>query len=157
MAEVTPFLWFDDEAESALAFYTSLLPESEIVSVRRYPDGDPLLAGKVAHAHARIAGADYFAMDAGPQYRFTPALSLYVSCADQEEVDRIWNAFVEEGAEEMPCGWLTDRWGLSWQIIPERLIALLRDPDAERAARATGALLTMRRIDIAAVENAARE
>jgi predicted 3-demethylubiquinone-9 3-methyltransferase (glyoxalase superfamily) len=154
MAEVTPFLWFDDDAEQAVAFYTSLLPGSEIVSLRRFPDGDPLTAGKVAHVHFRLGGADYFAMDGGPQYPFTPAVSLYVACADQAETDRYWDAFVQAGGAEQPCGWLTDRWGVSWQIIPDRLLELLRDPDPARAQRATEAMLTMRRIDLAAVEAA---
>lgn len=155
MARVTPFLWFDDDAEAAISFYTSLIPGSEVVSLHRYPDADPLMAGKVAHAHFRIADVDYFAIDAGPQYSFTPAVSLYVACADQAETDRYWHAFIDGGGQEQPCGWLTDRWGVSWQIIPDRLIELIRDPDSGRAARATQAMLTMRRIDIAAVEAAA--
>ena len=115
----------------------------------------PGLAGKVMHAHFRLAGADYFAMDAGPQFPFTAAVSLYVACASQSEVDRYWDALIADGGQEQPCGWLVDRWGLSWQIIPDRLIQLIRDPDPERSHRAVQAMLGMTRIDIAALEDAA--
>lgn len=155
MSTVTPFFWFDDDAEAAITFYTALIPDSEIVSMDTYPVGVPGMGGKVMHAHFRLAGRDYQAMDAGPQFPFTEAVSLYVSCADQEEVDRYWNALIADGGQEQPCGWLKDRWGLSWQIIPDRLIALIRDPDPERSHRAVQAMLTMTRIDIAAVEAAA--
>jgi predicted 3-demethylubiquinone-9 3-methyltransferase (glyoxalase superfamily) len=153
MAHVTPFLWFDDDAEAAITFYTTLVPDSEVVSVSRYPDEVPTLGGKVMHAHFRLAGRDYYAMDAGPQFPFTEAVSLYVACSDQAEVDRYWTALTE-GGEEQPCGWLKDRWGLSWQIIPDRLMELIGDPDPDRAHRATQAMLAMRKIDLAAVEAA---
>ncbi len=154
MTHVTPFLWFDDGAEAAIALYTSLIPGSEIVSVSRYPDGVPNMSGKVMHAHFRLAGRDYFAMDAGPQFPFTEAISLYVECPDQSEVDRYWSTLTE-GGEEQPCGWLKDRWGLSWQIIPGRLMELIRDPDPDRSHRAVQAMLNMRKIDIATLEAAA--
>jgi predicted 3-demethylubiquinone-9 3-methyltransferase (glyoxalase superfamily) len=112
------------------------------------------MGGKVMHAHFRLAGRDYYAMDAGPQFPFTEAISLYVSCSDQQEVDRYWTALTA-GGEEQPCGWLKDRWGMSWQIIPDRLIELIRDPDAQRSHLAVQAMLTMRKIDIAVVEAAA--
>jgi predicted 3-demethylubiquinone-9 3-methyltransferase (glyoxalase superfamily) len=155
MTDVTPFLWFDDSAEAAITFYTELLPDSAIVALSRYPDEVPGMGGKVMHAHFRLAGRDYYAMDAGPQFPFTEAVSLYVSCGDQEEVDRYWDALVGEGGQEQPCGWLKDRWGLSWQIIPDRLIELIRHPDPDVAHRAVQAMLTMHRIDIAAIEAAA--
>ncbi|MDY0909626.1 VOC family protein [Microbacterium sp. CFBP9034] len=155
MTEVIPFLWFDNDAEAAIRFYTGLIPGSEIVSLGRYPDEVPGMGGKVMNAHFRLAGRDYYAMDAGPQFPFTAAVSLYVSCADQGEVDRYWDALVADGGEEQPCGWLKDRWGLSWQIIPDRLIELIRHPDPDTAHRSIQAMLTMRRIDIAAVEAAA--
>lgn len=154
MSDVTPFLWFDASAEQAIALYTSLIPDSEIVSMTHYPEGVPGMSGKVMHAHFRLAGRDYFAMDAGPQVSFTAAISLYVSCADQAEVDRYWNALVA-GGEEQPCGWLKDRWGLSWQIIPDRLVELIRDTDQERSHRAVEAMLAMTKIDIATLEAAA--
>lgn len=155
MTTTTPFLWFDDDAEEAISFYVALLPDSEIVSLERYATDMPGLGGKVMHAHFRLAGRDYFAMDAGPQYRFTEALSLYVDCATQDEVDRYWDALTTDGGQEQPCGWLTDRWGLSWQIVPDRLVQLIRDPDPDRAHRAVQAMLGMRKIDIGELERAA--
>ena len=157
MGDVTPFLWFDDSAEAAITFYTGLIPDSEIVEIGRYPDEVPAMGGKVMHAHFRLAGRDYYAMDAGPQFPFTEAISLYVPCADQGEVDRYWSALTADGGQEQPCGWLKDRWGLSWQIVPDRLIELIRDPDPERAHRAVQAMLEMRKIDIAAIEAAVAE
>jgi predicted 3-demethylubiquinone-9 3-methyltransferase (glyoxalase superfamily) len=155
MTDVTPFLWFDHDAAAAIDFYTELIPGSEIVSVSRYPDEVPGMGGKVMHAHFRLGGRDYFAMDAGPQFPFTEAVSLYVSCADQSEVDTYWEALVAHGGQEQPCGWLKDRWGLSWQIIPDRLMELIRDPDPQRAHRAVQAMLQMSKIDITAIEAAA--
>ena len=155
MGDVTPFLWFDDSAEAAITFYTRLIPDSEIVTMGHYPDEVPGMGGRVMNAHFRLSGRDYYAMDAGPQFPFTEAISLYVSCADQQEVDRYWSALTADGGEEQPCGWLKDRWGLSWQIVPDRLIQLIRDPDADVAHRAVQAMLQMRKIDIAAIEAAA--
>jgi predicted 3-demethylubiquinone-9 3-methyltransferase (glyoxalase superfamily) len=155
MTDVTPFLWFDDSAEAAIDFYTGLIPGSELVSIGRYPDEVPGMGGKVMHAHFRLAGRDYYAMDAGPQFPFTEAISLYVSCADQQEVDRYWTALTADGGQEQPCAWLKDRWGLSWQIVPDRLVELIRDPDPERSHRAVQAMFTMTKIDIAAIEAAA--
>lgn len=154
MSTVTPFLWFDKDAEAAITFYTGLVPDSEIISISRYPDGVPGMGGKVMHASFRLAGRDYSAMDAGPQFPFTEAISLYADCDTQEEVDRYWGALTADGGVEQPCGWLKDRWGLSWQIIPTRLIELIRDPDPDRAHRAVQAMLAMRKIDIAALEAA---
>ena len=154
MTHVTPFLWFDDDAEAAMTFYTALIPDSEIVSISHYPDDVPQMGGSVMNAHFRLAGRDYSAMDAGAQFGFTEAVSLYVSCSNQAEIDRYWDALTD-GGQEQPCGWLKDRWGLSWQIIPDRLIELIRDPNPERAHRATQAMLGMRKIDIAALEAAA--
>ena len=154
MTDVTPFLWFDDDGEAAILFYTALIPGSEVVSIARYPDEVPGMGGKVMHAHFRLAGRDYYAMDAGPQFPFTEAVSLFVSCADQAEVDRYSRALTD-GGEQGPCGWVKDRFGLSWQVVPARLMELLSDPDEARAQRAMAAMLEMRKIDIAAVEAAA--
>ncbi len=155
MTDVIPFLWFDHDAEAAIIFYTALIPDSELVSIGRYPDEVPGMGGKVMHAHFRLAGRDYYAMDAGPQFPFTEAISLFVACADQEEVDRYWAALTADGGQEQPCAWLKDRWGLSWQIVPDRLIELIRDPDPDRSHRAVQSMLTMTKIDIAAIEAAA--
>ena len=155
MTDVTPCLWFDDDAEAAIAFYTALIPGSEVVSLDRYPDEVPGMGGKVMHAHFRLGGRDYYAMDAGPQFPFTEAVSLFVACTDQAEVDRYWDALTADGGQEQPCAWLKDRWGLSWQIVPDRLVELIRDPDAERSHRAIQAMFTMTKIDIAASDAAA--
>jgi predicted 3-demethylubiquinone-9 3-methyltransferase (glyoxalase superfamily) len=155
MTDVTPFLWFDDDAEGAIRFYTALIPESEVISVSHYPDEVPGMGGKVMHAHFRLGDRDYYAMDAGPQFPFTEAVSLFVSCADQQEVDTYWDALTANGGQEQPCAWLKDRWGLSWQIVPDRLVELIRDPDPDRSHRAVQAMLTMTKIDIAAMEAAA--
>ncbi|NII71107.1 VOC family protein [Microbacterium ulmi] len=154
MSNVTPFLWFDDDAEAAIRFYTDLIPGSEIIEIGRYPDEVPGMGGKVMHAEFRLAGSDYYAMDAGPQFPFTEAISLYVHCTTQDEVDRYWSALTSDGGVEQPCGWLKDRWGLSWQIVPDRLIELIRDPDPDRSHRAVEAMLGMKKIDIAALEAA---
>ncbi|SFS05677.1 Glyoxalase superfamily enzyme, possibly 3-demethylubiquinone-9 3-methyltransferase [Microbacterium sp. cf046] len=155
MTDVTPFLWFDDDAEAAIMFYTTLIPGSEVVLLARYPDEVPGMGGKVMNAHFRLAGRDYYAMDAGPQFPFTEAVSLFVSCRDQAEVDRYWTALTADGGQEQPCAWLKDRWGLSWQIVPDRLVELIRDPDPDRSHRAVQAMFTMTKIDIAAIEAAA--
>lgn len=155
MSTVTPFLWFDDDAENAIRFYTTLIPDSAILTLDHYADEMPGLGGKVMNARFRLGGREFLAMDAGPQYRFTEAVSLYVDCRTQDEVDRYWTALTADGGEEQPCGWLKDRWGLSWQIVPDRLIELMHDPDPDRAHRAVQAMLGMRRIDIAALEAAA--
>ncbi|MBN9191396.1 VOC family protein [Microbacterium sp.] len=155
MTDVTPFLWFDDDAESAIRFYTDLLPDSEVVSIQRYADDVPGLGGKVMHARFRLGDREFLAMDAGPQFPFTEAVSLYVACRDQGEVDRYWTALTSDGGVEQPCGWLKDRWGLSWQIVPDRLVELMRDPDPERAHRTVQAMFTMTKIDIATLEAAA--
>ncbi|GAA2993766.1 putative 3-demethylubiquinone-9 3-methyltransferase (glyoxalase superfamily) [Microbacterium terrae] len=154
MTDVTPFLWFDDDAEEAISRYVALIPGSEVVTLSRYPAEVPGMGGKVMHAHFRLAGRDYQAMDAGPQFPFTEAISMYVSCADQAEVDRYWDALTADGGEEQPCGWLKDRWGLSWQIVPDRLIELIRHSDPAVSHRAVQAMLRMRRIDIAELERA---
>lgn len=155
MTSVTTFLWFDTHAEEAIRFYTELIPGSEIVEMSHYPIEVPGLGGRVQSARFRLAGTTYQAMDAGPQFAFTEAVSLFVSCADQTEVDRYWDALTADGGQEQPCGWLKDRWGLSWQIVPTRLGELLHDADPDRAHRALQAMLGMTRIDIGALESAA--
>ncbi|HYI51226.1 MAG TPA: VOC family protein [Microbacterium sp.] len=155
MTDVTPCLWFDDDAEAAILFYTELIPGSEVVVLDRYPDAVPGMGGKVMHAHFRLGGRDYYAMDAGPQFPFTEAVSMFVACSDQAEVDRYWDALTADGGQEQPCAWLKDRWGLSWQIVPDRLVELIRDPDPDRSHRAIQAMFTMTKIDIAAIEAAA--
>ena len=151
MAKLTPFLWFDDDLEEAMAFYTSVFKDSEIVDVSRAGDAptDPVFS-----ATFRISGQEFRAINGGPLFPFTEAISLFVDCDDQAEVDRLWEALTD-GGEPSRCGWLKDRFGLSWQIIPRRLGELLGDPDAARASRARDAMLAMGKIDVAALEAAA--
>ncbi|BDI22714.1 VOC family protein [Herbiconiux sp. L3-i23] len=147
MNKVTPFLWFDDQLPEAMRFYTSVFPDSEIL------DDDEF--GPTRVVRFRIAGQEIRAMNAGPHFVLNEAFSLFVDCADQAEVDRYWDALLEGGGEESQCGWLKDRFGVSWQIVPRRLMELQTDPDPGRARRAMEAMLTMRKIDIAALERAA--
>ena len=154
MQRITPCLWFDNEAEEAAEFYTSLFEDSKITEVSHYVTDGPKPAGTVLMVTFVLQGTEFQALNGGPEFPFTEAVSLSVSCADQAEVDRLFAALTE-GGEEGPCGWVRDRYGLSWQLVPTRLIELLGDPDKARAARAMQAMMGMRKIDIAAVEAAA--
>ena len=153
MQKITPSLWFDTQAEEAARFYVSLFENSAVTDVR-YLEGTPS-GDHVALVFFRLAGQEYTAINGGPQFPFTEAVSFSVSCSDQAEVDRLWNALTADGGEEGQCGWLKDRFGLSWQIVPERMGELLSDPDPERSQRAMEAMLKMQKIDIRALEEAA--
>ena len=154
--KITPFLWFDDRAEQAANFYVSLFDDSEILDVSRYPEGVPgRTAGDAMTVEFRLAGRRFTALNGGPEYRFTEAISLYVRCADQEEVDRLWDRLTDAGGEPGQCGWLKDRFGLSWQVIPDRLGELLGDADPARANAAMQAMLQMQKIEVKALEDAA--
>ncbi|MEV4553421.1 VOC family protein [Nonomuraea wenchangensis] len=148
--KITTFLWFDNQAEEAAAFYTSLFADSRIVRVQR--DGE---AGAAMLVEFELAGQRFLALNGGPHFTFNEAVSLYVNCETQEEVDELWAELTADGGEESQCGWLKDRWGLSWQIVPSRLPELISDPDPGRAERAMKAMLGMRKIDIRALEEAA--
>jgi predicted 3-demethylubiquinone-9 3-methyltransferase (glyoxalase superfamily) len=156
MPKQIPCLWFDGTAEQAAQHYTSIFPNSAIRDVTRYgPDmPPPMKEGDVLTVEFTLDGQDYTALNGGPQFRFTEAVSFQIMCADQEEADHYWDRLTEGGEESM-CGWLKDRFGVSWQVVPVELVALLGDPDPGRAQRATQAMLQMRRIDIAAVRRAA--
>jgi predicted 3-demethylubiquinone-9 3-methyltransferase (glyoxalase superfamily) len=150
MQQIKPCLWFDDRVEEAIEFYTSLFGDSAVDDVMRAgPDGP------VISATFRLAGQGFMALSGRSGPGFTEAISLFVRCADQAEVDTLWKALTADGGEESRCGWLKDRFGLSWQIIPDRLMELLSDPDPGRAQRATQAMLQMQKIDIAELEAAA--
>jgi predicted 3-demethylubiquinone-9 3-methyltransferase (glyoxalase superfamily) len=151
--KITPNLWFDTEAEEAAEFYTSIFKDSKITSVSYYPDSAPRPAGMVLTVEFLLEGQSFTALNGGPDFKFNEAVSLLVDCADQEEVDELW-AKLGEGGEEGPCGWLKDRYGLSWQIIPTRLTELLQDDDAEKANRVMQAMLQMGKIDIGDLEKA---
>ncbi|GAA3984374.1 VOC family protein [Thermobifida alba] len=147
MQKITTCLWFDDQAEQAANFYTSLFGNSRIVEVQYYNEAMPDRAGQVMLVLFELAGQRFMALNGGPEFTFTEAVSLHVDCADQREVDELW-AKLTDGGQESQCGWLKDRFGLSWQIIPRRLTELLNDPDPDRAVRATRAMLGMRKIDV---------
>ena len=148
MGKITPFLWFDDRVEEALSFYASVFPNTKVVSMSRAGDG------KVMSASFEIEGQELMALNGGPQFKFTEAISLFVKCETQGEVDYYWNRLTEDGGEESRCGWLKDRFGLSWQIIPNALGKYLSDKDPQKARRAMQAMLQMKKIDIAALEKA---
>jgi predicted 3-demethylubiquinone-9 3-methyltransferase (glyoxalase superfamily) len=155
VSAITTCLWFDTEGEEAAQFYCSLFPRSRVLRVTRYGDAGPREAGTVMTVEFELDGRPYLALNGGPELRFTEAVSFQVSCADQAEVDRFWDALVADGGEEGPCGWLKDRFGLSWQVVPAVLPRLIQDLDPERARRVTTAMLSMGRLDVAALEAAA--
>ena len=147
-------LWFDTQAEEAAEFYCSIFDNSRIVSVARYPDGAPRDAGMVMSVEFELDGERLVGINGGPEFSFSEAISLQIACRDQDEVDYFWEKLTE-GGEEGPCGWLKDRYGLSWQVVPEGMDEIFSDPDAGRAQRAMQAMLKMRKLDAAALRRAA--
>ena len=147
MQKIVPFLWFDDQAEEAMNHYVSIFPDSKILGVHRHE-------GKVLTGTFQLAGQELMALNGGPQFKFTEAISLFVKCEDQAEVDRYWDALIEGGGEPSQCGWLKDRFGLSWQIIPNALGELMGDKDPEKAGRVMQAMLGMVKIDVAGLRRA---
>ncbi len=165
MQKITPYLWFDKEAEEAANLYVDLFNgptrgrrphgKSKVSDVSRYGEAGPGEPGSAMTVSFELEGQEFTALNGGPQFAFTEAVSIFVRCDSQEEVDYFWNALTSDGGEESQCGWLKDRFGLSWQIIPDRLMELLGDPDPGRSQRAMQAMLQMRKIDIATLEQAA--
>ena len=151
---INPCLWFDTEAEDAANFYTSVFPNSKIAEVSRYGEAGPREAGMVMTVAFELNGHRFVALNGGPEFTFSEAISFQINCADQAEVDRYWAA-LSDGGQEGPCGWVKDRFGVSWQVVPEELPALLSDPDPDRAQRATRAMLSMGKLDLAAIRRAA--
>ncbi len=156
MPKITPFLWFDSQAEEAAQFYVSLFPNSRITKVARYPEGAPMPAGSVMTVEFELDGGSFTALNAGPHFKFNEAVSFVIDCRDQAEVDRYWNALTADGGEPSQCGWLKDRFGLSWQVTPRQLIELSTSDDPAQNARVMAAMMTMSKIDVAAIEAAAR-
>jgi predicted 3-demethylubiquinone-9 3-methyltransferase (glyoxalase superfamily) len=154
MQNLTPCLWFDTEGEEAAEFYTSVFPNSKIVDVARYGSAGPRPEGTVMTVVFELDGQKFVALNGGPDFTFSEAISFQVSCKNQEEVDTYWNK-LSEGGEEGPCGWLKDKYGLSWQIIPTALPELLSNPDHEKAQRVMQAMLNMKKIEVDALERAA--
>jgi predicted 3-demethylubiquinone-9 3-methyltransferase (glyoxalase superfamily) len=153
MQKITPYLWFDDQAEEAANFYISLFKNSRILNISHYGNANPDLAGRVMLVTFQLEGQEFVALNGGPLFNFTEAISLFVDCKDQEEVDTLWEE-LSEGGEKGPCGWLKDKFGLSWQIIPSILIELMQDQDTEKSRRVTEAMLKMSKIDIKTLQNA---
>ena len=153
MQSITPYLWFDHQAEEAANFYVSLFPNSKIVNVIRNPEGGPGPAGSAMSLTFQLDGQEFMALNGGPHFKFTEAISLFVNCKTQEKVDYLWEK-LSEGGEESMCGWLKDKYGLSWQIIPTALMEMMQDDDPAKVQRVTQAMLQMRKIDVPTLQAA---
>lgn len=158
MKKIVPCLWYDSEAEEAVKLYVSIFPNSRITQVDKYPEGGEGVTGKptgsVMTVSFELDGNKFMALNGGPDFKFTEAVSFIYSCDGQEQVDELWNKLIADGGEESMCGWLKDKYGLSWQIVPKQLDEMITDPDPERAKRAMQAMLKMRKIDLAELEKA---
>ena len=154
MQKITTFLWFDDNAEEAVNLYTSIFKNSKILETARYGDAGPGPKGSVMTMRFQLEGQEFIALNAGPIFHFTEAISLYVDCETQQEVDDLWNKLIANGGQESHCGWLKDKFGLSWQIIPSTFTRMITDKDPARSQRAMQAMLQMSKIDIAKLEAA---
>ena len=148
MNKITPFLWFDTQAEEAMNFYVSIFKDAKVLGVTPGPNGSAMTV------NFELEGQQFIGLNAGPQFKFNEAISFLVNCETQAEVDELWDALTADGGEESMCGWLKDKYGLSWQIIPTRLGQLLNDPDPEKAGRVMQAMLKMNKIDIQALQQA---
>ena len=154
-SKVTPFLWLDTQAEAAANFYVSLCADAKIVDVARWGAGSPYPEGSVMSATVDLAGQQYILFNGGPHYQLNESFSLFVSCEDQAEVDHFWNALVADGGAPIQCGWLKDRFGVTWQIVPKALMRLLGDKDRAKAGRVMQAMMEMVKLDVAELERAA--
>jgi predicted 3-demethylubiquinone-9 3-methyltransferase (glyoxalase superfamily) len=158
MQKITPFLWFDNNAEEAVNFYTSVFKNSRIGSMARYNDEAAKIAGRpkgsLMTASFQLNGQEFIALNGGPQFKFTEAISFVINCEDQEEVDYYWKKLTDNGGQESMCGWLKDKFGVSWQVVPVILSKLLGDKDPRKSQSVMHAMLQMKKIDIAALENA---
>lgn len=155
MPAIIPCLWFAGQAEEAARFYVSVFPNSRILSVNPAPEGTPGTPGDVLTVEFELDGTRFTGLNGGPRFRFDESISFQIDTTDQAETDHYWDALIADGGEESVCGWLKDRYGLSWQVVPHQLTELMTDADPARASRAMQAMLQMRRIDIAAIEAAA--
>jgi predicted 3-demethylubiquinone-9 3-methyltransferase (glyoxalase superfamily) len=154
MQRITPFLWFDGKAEEAIKLYTSVFKNSRIVNISFWPEGGAFPKGQVMASTFELDGQQFYAFDAGPMFKFTEAISFFISCETQEEVDYYWEKLIENGGQESRCGWLKDKFGLSWQVVPSVLGKLLGDNDRAKAGRAMQAMLQMNKIIIADLKKA---
>ena len=155
--KITPCLWYDTNAEEAANFYVSVFKNSEITEVSRYGEGAPMPEGTVLVVNFRLDGHEFIALNGGPEFKFTEAVSFQIDCKSQEEVDYFWNTLTSNGGEPSVCGWLKDKYGLSWQVVPTILGELLQDEDKEKSNRVMKAMLQMTKIDIAELERAYRQ
>ncbi len=153
MKKITPFLWFDGKAEEAMNFYVSLFKNSKVVSITRYGEAGPGPKGTVMTAAFQLNGQEFTALNGGPQFTFSPAISFVANCETQQEVDELWEK-LSEGGEKQVCGWLKDKYGLSWQVVPTVLVEMLQDKDPEKAGRVMKAMLQMGKIDIKTLQQA---
>lgn len=153
MKKITPFLWFDNNLEEAMNFYSSIFKNAKITEVNRFGEGSSVPGGTVLTARFQLEDQEFFAINGGPEFKFNEAISFYVDCADQAEVDYFWEKLTE-GGEESQCGWLKDKYGLSWQFVPKQLTALVSDKDTTKANRALQAMLQMKKINVAELEKA---
>ena len=153
MQKITPFLWFDHQAEEAMHFYTSIFKNSKVGSVQRYGEAGPGPKGSVMSATFELEGQQFFALNGGPHFSFTPAISFFVNCETQQEVDELWEQ-LSAGGEPNSCGWLKDKYGVSWQIIPSALGKMLQDKDPEKSTRVMKAMLQMKKIDVEGLKRA---
>jgi predicted 3-demethylubiquinone-9 3-methyltransferase (glyoxalase superfamily) len=153
MKKIHPFLWFNGNAEEAMNFYVSVFAKAQIGEVRRFGKGGPAPEGSVMSASFMLEDQEFTALNGGMSFPFTPAVSFFVSCEDQAEVDSIWEKFAA-GGEVLQCGWIKDRFGLTWQVVPKQLGEMLQDPDSEKSARAMQAMLKMKKLDVAALRRA---
>jgi predicted 3-demethylubiquinone-9 3-methyltransferase (glyoxalase superfamily) len=154
MQKITPFLWFDGKAEEAIKLYTSVFKNSKIINITYWAEGSPFPKGQVMNGTFELDGQKFYAFDAGPQFKFTEATSFYVNCETQEEIDHFWNKLTADGGKESMCGWLKDKFGLSWQIVPPVLGKFLGDTDRAKAGRTMQAMMQMKKIIIADLEKA---
>jgi predicted 3-demethylubiquinone-9 3-methyltransferase (glyoxalase superfamily) len=152
--KITPFLWFDDNAEEAVNLYTSVFKNSKVLGIQRYGDVGPGPKGQVMTASFELEGIKFTALNAGPRFKFTEAISFVINCDSQEEVDYFWERLTADGGEESMCGWLKDKFGLSWQVVPVVLYELFSDKDPQKSSRTMQAMLKMRKMDIAALKKA---
>jgi len=157
MPKITPFLWFNDNAEEAMNFYVSVFRNSKVRGVTRYGDAGPGPKGSVMTANFELDGQEFVALNGGPQFTFTEAVSFVVHCDSQQEVDYYWDTLTSDGGRPSQCGWLKDKYGLSWQIVPDAMMALLQQKDPKKAQRVMQALMQMTKIDIARLRQAAEQ
>ena len=153
--KIIPNLWFDGDAEQAAEFYVGVFPDGRIMSTTRYTEAGPGPAGSVMTVEWEVAGQRFVGINGGPQFAFSEAVSFQITCADQDEIDHFWSRLTADGGQEGPCGWLKDRFGLSWQVVPTGMEELFSDPDQGRAQRAMQAMFGMTKLDVAALRAAA--